>query len=495
MTVTESYLALKRNELLLDSALIGGGRNFSSDGATFAVQNPATGEILRHVPDCTARDASLAVDAAVRAFPDWRARTAKERSAVLKAWHALLMANQEDLARIISLEEGKPLTESRGEVAYGAAFVEWFAEEAKRAYGEVIPENIRGRKLIIVKEPVGVVAAVTPWNFPIAMLTRKAAPALAAGCTFISKPAEDTPLSALAIALLAQEAGVPAGVLNVVTASRERTPAVVEQLLKDTRVRKLTFTGSTAVGKLLLRQSADTLKRVSLELGGNAPFIVFDDADLDAAVSGAIAAKFRNTGQTCVCANRILVQSGIYDAFAEKMAAAVSRLRVAPAAQPDAEQGPLINERALKKVEDHLRDAVARGARVLVGGKRHPAGPMFFEPTVIADATSAMRLAGEETFGPIAPLFRFDDEAEAIRLANDTPFGLAAYFYARDIGRVWRVAAALEAGMVGINEGIISTEVAPFGGVKESGIGSEGARQGMEEYQNLKYLCMGGLGS
>ncbi|HWF45419.1 MAG TPA: NAD-dependent succinate-semialdehyde dehydrogenase [Bryobacteraceae bacterium] len=495
MTVTESRLALKRNELLLDSSLIAGERKASADGATFAVRNPATGEILTHVPDCTASDASFAVDAAVRAFPDWRARTAKERSAVLKAWHALLMANQEDLARIISLEEGKPLTESRGEVAYGAAFVEWFAEEAKRAYGEVIPENVRGRKLIVVKEPVGVVAAVTPWNFPIAMLTRKAAPALAVGCTFISKPAEDTPLSALAIAMLAQEAGVPAGVLNVVTASRERTPAVVERLLNDTRVRKLTFTGSTAVGKLLLRQSADTLKRVSLELGGNAPFIVFDDADVDAAVSGAIAAKFRNTGQTCVCANRILVQSRIYDLFAQKMADAVSHLRVAPATQPDAEQGPLINERALKKVEDHLRDAVARGARVLVGGKRHPAGPMFFEPTVIADATSEMKLAGEETFGPIAPLFRFDDEAEAIRLANDTPFGLAAYFYARDIGRVWRVAAALEAGMVGINEGIISTEVAPFGGVKESGIGREGARQGMEEYQNLKYLCMGGLGS
>ena len=327
MTVTESRLALKRNELLLDSALIAGKRVASVGGATFAVRNPATGEILMHVPDCTAADASLAVDAAVNAFPDWRARTAKERSAVLKAWHALLMANQEDLARIISLEEGKPLTESRGEVAYGALFVEWFAEEAKRAYGEVIPENVRGRKLIVVKEPVGVVAAVTPWNFPIAMLTRKAAPALAAGCTFISKPAEDTPLSALAIAMLAQEAGVPAGVLNIVTASREHTPAVVEQLLKDTRVRKLTFTGSTAVGKLLMRQSADTLKRISLELGGNAPFIVFDDADIDAAVSGAIAAKFRNTGQTCVCANRILVQSRIYDVFAEKMTAAVAPSR------------------------------------------------------------------------------------------------------------------------------------------------------------------------
>lgn len=490
MTVAESPLTLTREDLILDSSLAA-----KNDGPTFAVRNPATGDVLTYVRDGTPSDATLAVDAATRAYPDWRARTAKERSAVLKAWHASLMTNQEDLARIISLEEGKPLTESRGEVAYGAAFVEWFAEEAKRAYGEVIPENVRGRKLIVIKEPVGVVASVTPWNFPVAMLTRKVAPALAAGCAIISKPAEDTPLSALAVAKLAQEAGVPAGIFNVVTASRERTPALVEQLLKDTRVRKLTFTGSTAVGKLLMRQSADTLKRVSLELGGNAPFIVFDDADVDAAVSGAMAAKFRNTGQTCVCANRILVQSRIYDAFAEKMAAAVSRLRVAPASQPDAEQGPLINERALAKVEDHLRDAVSHGGRILVGGKRHPAGPMFFEPTVITGATSEMKLAGEETFGPIAPLFRFDDEAEAIRLANDTPFGLAAYFYARDIGRVWRVAGALEAGMVGINEGILSTEVAPFGGVKESGLGREGARQGLEEFQNLKYLCMGGLGS
>ncbi|MGC2660391.1 MAG: NAD-dependent succinate-semialdehyde dehydrogenase [Bryobacteraceae bacterium] len=489
MTVTEPLLALKRSDLMLAAE-----NQSASDGARFPVLNPATGEVLARVPDSTPADASQAVDAAVRAFPGWRERTAKERSAVLKAWHASLMAHQEDLARIISLEQGKPLTESRGEVAYGASFVEWFAEEAKRAYGEVIPEPVRGRKLIVVKEPVGVVAAVTPWNFPIAMLTRKVAPALAAGCTIVSKPAEDTPLSALAIALLAKESGVPEGVFNVVTASRERTPAVVEQLLKDARVRKLTFTGSTAIGKVLLRQSVDTLKRVSLELGGNAPFIVFDDADIDAAVSGAIAAKFRNTGQTCVCANRILVQSKVYDAFAEKLTNAVSRLTVAPATQPDAEQGPLINERALRKVEEHLRDAVARGGRILTGGKRHPAGPMFYTPTVIADANSDMKLAGEETFGPLAPLFRFEDEAEAIRLANDTQFGLAAYFYARDIGRVWRVAAALEVGMVGINEGIFSTEVAPFGGVKESGLGREGAREGLEEYQNLKYLCMGGLG-
>jgi succinate-semialdehyde dehydrogenase/glutarate-semialdehyde dehydrogenase len=495
MTVTESPLALTRAELMLDSSLIDGEKRSSGDGTTFAVRNPATGEVLTSVPDSTASDALLAVDAASRAFPDWRARTAKDRSAVLKAWQASLLRHQEDLARIISLEQGKPLAESRGEVAYAAAFVEWFAEEAKRAYGEVIPEPVRGRKLIVVKEPVGVVAAITPWNFPIAMLARKIAPALAAGCTIVAKPAEDTPLSALAMGMLGQEAGVPAGVINIVTASRERTPAVVEQWLKDARVRKLTFTGSTAIGKLLMRQSADTLKRVSLELGGNAPFIVFDDADVDAAVSGLIAAKFRNSGQTCVCANRIFVQDGIYDAFAEKLVAAVSRLRVAPATQPDAEQGPLINERALRKVEEHLSDAVARGGRILTGGKRHSAGAMFFEPTVVAGATPAMKLAGEETFGPLAPLFRFKDEAEAIRLANDTPFGLAAYFYARDIGRVWRVAGAIEAGMVAINEGILSTEVAPFGGVKESGIGREGAREGLWEYQNVKYLCMGGLGT
>jgi succinate-semialdehyde dehydrogenase/glutarate-semialdehyde dehydrogenase len=404
-----------------------------------------------------------------------------------------MIENQEDLAKLISLEQGKPLTESQGEVAYSAGYVEWFAEEARRAYGEVIPEPVRGRKLIVVKEPVGVVATITPWNFPLAMLARKVAPAIAAGCPVVSKPDAATPLSALAFAFLGEQAGLPPGVFNVVPASRAHDAELVGVWMQSSVVRKVSFTGSTAVGKHLMRASADTLKKLSLELGGNAPFLVFDDADLEAAVTGAIAAKFRNSGQTCVCANRILVQDGVYDAFAEKLAAKVAQLRVAPASQPGAEQGPLIHERALAKVEDHLQDAVAHGAKILTGGHRHPLGHNFFEPTVLADVTPAMKITREETFGPIAPLYRFHDEAEGLALANDSPFGLAAYFYARDIGRVWRVAAALQAGMVGINEGIISTEVAPFGGVKESGFGREGARQGLDEYLNLKYLCMGGL--
>jgi len=404
-----------------------------------------------------------------------------------------MIENQEDLAKLISLEQGKPLTESRGEVAYSAGYVEWFAEEAKRAYGEVIPEPVPGRKLIVVKEPVGVVAAITPWNFPLAMLARKVAPAVAAGCTVVAKPDAATPLSALAFAALGEQAGLPPGVLNIVPASRAHDAELVGQWMQSPVVRKVSFTGSTAVGKHLMRSSADTLKKLSLELGGNAPFLVFDDADLDAAVTGAIAAKFRNSGQTCVCANRILVHDAVYDAFAAKLADKVASLRVGPASQADAEQGPLIHERALVKVEDHLQDALAHGARILTGGHRHSLGHNFFEPTVLADVTPAMKITREETFGPIAPLYRFHDEAEGLALANDSPFGLAAYFYARDIGRIWRVAAALQAGMVGINEGIISTEVAPFGGVKESGFGREGARQGLDEYLNLKYLCMGGL--
>lgn len=488
-------MELTRTDLIVPGSWIdGAARREAADRRTFDVRNPANGRLLRTLPDCGAAEARQATEAAARAFPAWRVRTAKDRSNLLKAWHSSLLAHAEDLARLISLEEGKPLAESRGEVAYGASFVEWFAEEAKRAYGEVIPETAPGRRLIVVKEPVGVVAAITPWNFPVAMLTRKLAPALAAGCTIVAKPSEDAPLCSLAIALLAEEAGVPAGVINIVTASRERAAEVVDDWLADTRVRKISFTGSTAVGKHLMRRSADTLKRVSMELGGNAPFIVFDDADLDAAVAGAIASKFRNSGQTCVCANRIYVQDGVYDAFAAKLAAAAARLRVGPAEMEGAEQGPLINARALAKVEDHLRDALAKGGRILTGGQRHSLGHTFFEPTVVAECTADMRLAAEETFGPVAPLFRFRDEAEVTRLANATPFGLAAYFYARDLGRVWRVADALETGIVGINEGIISTEVAPFGGVKESGFGREGARQGLEEYQNLKYLCMGGLG-
>ena len=488
-----SILRLDRPDLILNSAIVGGKRIQAQSGAALQVRNPANGEVISTVPDCGAPEAEAAVKAAAAAFPEWKARTAKERSAVLKKWHALMVENLEDLARLISLEQGKPLTESRGEIAYSAGYVEWFAEEAKRAYGEVIPEPVRGRKLIVVKEPVGVVATITPWNFPLAMLARKVAPALAAGCTVISKPASETPLAALAFAALGEEAGVPPGVFNVVTAGREHDEEVAGVWMRSSEVRKFSFTGSTAVGKHLMRESATTLKRLSLELGGNAPFLVFDDADLDAAAAGAIAAKFRNSGQTCVCANRILVQDRVYDAFAEKLTAAAAKLRVAPATDPKAEQGPLIHERALVKVQDHLADALAHGARVLTGGHPHALGRNFFEPTVLADVTAAMKISNEETFGPVAPLYRFHDEAEAIALANDTPFGLAAYFYSRDIGRIWRVAAALETGMIGINEGIISTEVAPFGGVKESGFGREGARQGLDEYLNLKYLCMGGL--
>lgn len=488
-------MKLQREDLILQRAIVGGQRIAEAQGRCFAVTNPANGAQIACVPDCGAIEAQAAVDSAQSAFADWKSRTAKERSALLKAWFAALNSNAEDIARLISLEQGKPLSESRGETTYGAAFVEWFAEEAKRAYGEVIPEPVPGRKLFAVREPVGVAALITPWNFPLAMLTRKAAPALAAGCTVVAKPAEDTPLTALAMAALAEEAGIPPGVINIVTASRLRAPEVAGAWMRDPRVRKFSFTGSTLVGKSLMRESAGTLKRVSLELGGNAPFLVFDDADLDAAVQGAMLSKFRNTGQTCVCANRILVQTGVYDAFAEKLCAAVNRLRVGPADTGDSEQGPLINPRAVAKVEEHIADAVAQGARAVVGGKRHALGGTFFEPTVLTGVTPLMKLANEETFGPVAPLFRFSDEAEAIRLANDTPFGLASYLYARDVGRIWRVAQALEFGMVSVNEGIFSTEVAPFGGVKESGIGREGARQGLEEYQNWKYVCLGGLNS
>jgi succinate-semialdehyde dehydrogenase/glutarate-semialdehyde dehydrogenase len=482
-----------RSDLVLDRALIGGRWVGEVAGRTFAVVDPADGAHIIDVADCGAPEASAAVDCAADSFGNWSARTGKERSHFLKQWHAALLAHQEDLARLLSREQGKPLAESRGEVAAGAAYVEWFAEEAKRAYGDVIPEPARGRKLIVVKEPIGVVAAITPWNFPIAILARKIAPALAAGCTIVAKPAEDTPLTALAIAKLAEQAGIPAGVINVVPASRQRAAEVGDAWLQDFRVRKLTFTGSTAVGKALARGSAETLKKLSLELGGNSPFIIFDDADLEAAVAGTMASKFRNTGQTCICANRILVQASVYETFAQKLTAAVSRLTVGPAASGDVDQGPLINDRARIKVEGHVRDALDRGARLLTGGKRHRLGGNFYEPTVLGEANRSMRLASEETFGPVAPLFRFETEAEAIALANDTPFGLASYFYARDIGRVWRVAQALEAGTIGINEGMITNEVAPFGGVKESGYGREGSKYGLEDYQQIKYLCMGGL--
>jgi succinate-semialdehyde dehydrogenase/glutarate-semialdehyde dehydrogenase len=486
-------LQLDRNDLILAHAWIANERVPSSDGGTFTVENPADGSVIATVANCGAVEAQAATDAAYRAFASWRKLLARERSQHLQAWLALVRKNQEDLARLISLEQGKPLAESRGEVAYGAAYIEWFAEEAKRAYGDVVPETAPGRKIIVTKEPVGVAAAITPWNFPIAMLARKIAPALAAGCTIVAKPAEDTPLSALALALLAAEAGIPVGVVNVVPASRERAAAVADEWLGDTRVRKLSFTGSTAVGKHLAQASAPTLKRLSLELGGNAPFIVFDDADLDAAVKGVIAAKFRNSGQTCICANRIYVADAIYDAFAERVVQAVSKLRVGQAGAGEAEIGPLINARALEKVERHVANAIARGARVLVGGKRHALGRYFYEPTVLVDVDSGMDVACEETFGPVAPLFRFHSEDEVIAAANGTPFGLAAYFYSRDLARVMRVSAALEAGMIGINEAAISTEVAPFGGVKESGYGREGSHYGMDEYLQTKYLCLGGL--
>ncbi|MDA8233146.1 MAG: NAD-dependent succinate-semialdehyde dehydrogenase [Magnetospirillum sp.] len=478
-------------KLLRSQAYIGGEWVAAESGRTFAVTNPADGAVLGRVPAMGAAETRRAIEAAERAWPAWRSKTAKERAAILRRWYELIMAAQKDLAVLMTAEQGKPLAEAMGEVAYGAAFIEWFAEEAKRTYGDVIPENAPGRRIVVTKEPVGVVAAITPWNFPNAMITRKCAPALAVGCTVVIKPAEDTPLSALALADLAGRAGMPAGVLNVVTTDDPAT--VGAELTGNPAVRKLSFTGSTEIGKLLMRQCADTVKKVSLELGGNAPFIVFDDADLDAAVTGAIASKYRNTGQTCVCANRLLVQAGVYDAFAEKLAAAVAKLTVGPGLSGETQQGPLINAQAVEKVEAHIADALAKGARVITGGKRHALGGTFFEPTILADVTPAMLCAREETFGPVAPLFRFGTEDEAIRTANDTPYGLAAYFYSRDVGRVWRVSRALEYGIVGINEGIISTEIAPFGGMKESGIGREGSKYGVEAFLEIKYLCMGGV--
>jgi succinate-semialdehyde dehydrogenase / glutarate-semialdehyde dehydrogenase len=487
-------LRLEFSDLILNHAWIDNQKTGSSDGRTFTVEDPANGTTLATLPDCGQVEAEAAVTAAYRAFASWRGLLAKERAQHLQAWLAVIKKHAEDLARLISLEEGKPLAESRGEVAYGAAYIEWFAEEAKRVYGDVIPEPAHGRRIIVTKEPVGVAAAITPWNFPLAMLARKIAPALAAGCTVIAKPAEDTPLSALALAFLAAKAGIPAGVINVVPASRERAASVVVPWLNDSRVRKLSFTGSTPVGKHLARESASTLKRLSLELGGNAPFIVFDDADLEAAVNGVIASKFRNAGQTCICANRIYVADAVYDQFAEKLLQAVSALRVGRAGE-DAEIGPLINAKAIEKVERHVANALAHGARVLIGGKRHALGRYFFEPTILADVNATMDIACEETFGPVAPLFRFHSEPEVIAAANATPFGLAAYFYSRDLARVMRVSAQLQAGLVGANEGAISTELAPFGGVKESGYGREGSMYGIDEYLQTKYLCLGGLGA
>ena len=484
-------MQLTDSALLRTQAYIDGAWRDAADGSRFDVRDPADGRVLVSVPDMGRTETRQAIEAAAAALPAWRARTAKERAAVLRKWFELMLAHQEDLALLMSSEQGKPLPEARGEVAYGASFLEWFAEEGKRIYGDVIPAHGADKRIVVIKQPIGVVAAVTPWNFPIAMITRKAGPALAAGCTMVIKPAEDTPLCALALAELGERAGLPRGVLNIVTTAR--AAEVGGELTANPLVRKISFTGSTEVGKLLMRQSADTVKKVSLELGGNAPFIVFDDADLDAAVAGAMASKYRNAGQTCVCANRLIVQDGIHDAFAAKLAEAVAKLKVGPALSGDVQQGPLINEDAVAKVEILLADALGKGARLVCGGKRHALGGTFFEPTIVADVTPAMRVAREEIFGPVAPLFRFHAEEEAIRMANDTEFGLAAYFYGRDIGRVWRVAAALEYGIVGINEGIISTEVAPFGGIKESGIGREGSRYGIEDFVEIKYLCMGGI--
>ena len=457
--------------------------------ATVKVLNPATGEPLGVVPDMGAAETRRAIGAAAAAFPAWAARTAKERGAILRRWYSLMMENQDDLATLMTAEQGKPLAESQGEIAYAAAFLEWFAEEARRLYGDVIPGHQADKRILVLRQPIGVVAAITPWNFPAAMITRKAGPALAAGCTFVCKPASQTPYSALAMAELGARAGIPAGVLNFVTG--RDAAAIGGEMTSNPLVRKITFTGSTAVGKKLMAQSAGTLKKLSLELGGNAPFIVFDDADLDAAVVGAIASKYRNTGQTCVCANRLLVQSAVYDAFAHKLTAAVAKLRVGDGLRGATEQGPLIDAKALAKVEEHIADALSKGGRVAIGGKRHALGGTFFEPTVLTNASRDMLLAREETFGPVAPLFRFDTEQDAISMANDTEFGLAAYFYTRDLARSWRVAEALEYGIVGLNTGLISTEVAPFGGVKESGMGREGSRYGILDYTEIKYLCTG----
>lgn len=479
-------MKLQSPELLVQRCLIGGRWTEADDGATLVVRNPASTAEIARVPACGAAETQNAIAAAEAALPAWRERTAKARAQVLMQWLQLILQHTEDLAALITAEGGKPLAEARGEVAYGASFVEWFAEEGKRAYGETVPSPAADKRILVIKQPVGVCAAITPWNFPLAMITRKVAPALAAGCTVVVKPAEQTPLTALALARLAEQAGFPAGVFNVITGN---PVAIGGALTASPVVKKLSFTGSTEVGRLLMAQSAPTLKKLSLELGGNAPFIVFDDADLDQAVAGAIAAKYRNSGQTCVCANRFLVQAGIYDAFAARLAEQVARLQVGDGSAPGTQQGPLIDADALAKVQAHVADALDKGARLLTGGRPHPRGGNFFEPTVLANVTPAMRVAREETFGPVAPLFRFDTEAEAIQMANATEYGLAAYFYTRDVARAFRVGEALEYGMVGINTGLISNEVAPFGGIKQSGLGREGSRHGLDEYLELKYLC------
>jgi succinate-semialdehyde dehydrogenase/glutarate-semialdehyde dehydrogenase len=485
-------LPLKDPSLFRQACLVDGKWIEADSGRTIAVRNPATGETVGTVPAFSAAETRRAIEAAHRAYPAWRALTAKERSVVLRRLFDLMMANADDLALLMTSEQGKPLAEAKGEVSYAASFVEWFAEEGKRAYGDMIPQNVKGRRILVMKEPVGVFAAITPWNFPAAMITRKCAPGLAVGCTGVVRPASQTPFTALAIGVLAERAGMPPGVMNIITGPSSETG---KELTSNPIVRKLSFTGSTEVGKILIAQCAQTVKKVSMELGGNAPFIVFDDADLDAAVAGAMASKFRNTGQTCVCANRILVQEGVYEAFAAKIAEAAKAMKVGPGTEPGVVQGPLINAEAVAKVEEHIEDAVKGGAKILAGGRRHALGGNFFEPTVLAEVPSGAKIFSEETFGPVAPLFRFKTEEEAIRLANDTPFGLAAYFYARDVGRIFRVSEALEYGLVGANEGILATEVAPFGGFKESGLGREGSKYGIDEYLEVKYVAVGGIGT
>jgi succinate-semialdehyde dehydrogenase/glutarate-semialdehyde dehydrogenase len=481
---------LKNTSLLRQKAFVDGRWCDAEGNATIRVMNPATGAPVGAVPKMGAADTRRAIESAAKAMPAWRARTAKERPAVLRRWYELILANQDDLAWLMTTEQGKPLHEAKGEVVYGAAFLEWFAEEAKRVYGDVVPQHQSDKRILVLKQPVGVCGAITPWNFPSAMVTRKAGPALAAGCTLVLKPASQTPFSALALAALAQEAGIPDGVFNVITGSAAE---IGEVLTESRQVRKITFTGSTEVGRVLMRQSAETIKKVSLELGGNAAFIVFDDADLDQAIEGALASKFRNTGQTCVCANRILVQDGIHDVFARKFAERVQALKVGPGTEAGVHVGPLIDMAAVAKVEEHITDALAKGAAVIAGGRRHALGGQFFEPTVLTEVEPDMRVFQEETFGPVAPLVRCHTEAEALALANRTEMGLAAYFYSRDIGRIFRVAEGLESGIVAVNSGIFSTEVAPFGGWKQSGIGREGSKYGIEEFLEVKYVCLGGI--
>lgn len=483
-------LPLKDPDLFRQANCIGGQWIQADSGKMLTVRNPATGEVVGQVPAMGRAETRRAIEAADAALPAWRKLLAKERAAILRKLFDLMLANTDDLAAIMTAEQGKPLAEAKGEVAYAASFIEWFAEEGKRVYGDVIPPNAQGRRVIVMKEPIGVFAAITPWNFPAAMITRKAGPGWAAGCTGVIRPASQTPFSALALAVLAERAGMPPGVCNVITGPASETGA---EITSNPIVRKLSFTGSTEVGRTLLAQCAPTIKKTSMELGGNAPFLVFDDADLDAAVQGAMASKYRNTGQTCVCANRILVQDGVYDAFAAKLKAAVEALKVGNGMEAGVTQGPLINADAVLKVEEHITDATGRGAKVLTGGKRHAKGGNFFEPTILTDVPGDALIFREETFGPVAPLFRFGTDAEGIAMANDSEFGLAAYFYARDVGRIFRVAEALEAGIIGINEGIISTEVAPFGGVKQSGLGREGSKYGIEDYLEVKYLALGGL--